>query len=320
MALHIQNNVTALRAANNLRTHYSSLGRSIARLSSGLRINTAQDGPVDFAVREEMRAQIGIYTEGIRNAGFGISMLQTAENAMASIDQKLIRMKELAEQAATGTYTEDQRLIIHSEFTSMAAEIDRIATATHYSGIHLIDGNLSTAAGASYQSGGGWNQVGPEHLPADGFYQQKTTRQQGGLKIHFGLGNDRLEDYYFINIAEMSTQALFGGSEGALPAERISVSTQQSAQAALEQINQAIELKEKGRASIGAMINRLESTIDHLQGQLEQTRASESRISDIDVATEMAEFVGTQVITQAAVAMMAQANALPQMALKLLNQ
>ncbi len=151
MSLVINHNMMAMTSARNLNTAYSNLSTSVQRLSTGLRINSAADDAAGLAIREGMRAEIASLNQGIRNAQDGISMIQTAEGAMAVIDEKLIRMKELAEQAATGTYTNEQRLIIHSEFAAMAAEIDRIANATDFNGVKLLNGNVSIAG-----SGGSW--------------------------------------------------------------------------------------------------------------------------------------------------------------------
>jgi flagellin len=126
----INNNVLALNVGNNLSRHYSAMQTSTRRLSSGLRVGTAADDAAGLAIRELMRADITAMKQGIRNANDAISMVQTADGALAIIDEKLIRMKELAEQAATGTYDSTQRIIIDSEFQAMASEIQRIATAS----------------------------------------------------------------------------------------------------------------------------------------------------------------------------------------------
>jgi flagellin len=137
-----------------------------------LRINSAADDAAGLAIREMMRADIATMKQGIRNTADAISMIQTADGALGVIDEKLVRMKELAEQAATGTYTTAQREIINSEYQAMAAEIDRIANATNFNGIKLLDGSVT-------------NQHGGQ-----------------GLKIHFGVSNNAAEDYYFVNIGD----------------------------------------------------------------------------------------------------------------------
>ncbi|MCL2606643.1 MAG: flagellin, partial [Coriobacteriia bacterium] len=144
-----------------------------------------------------------------------------------------------------------------------------------------------------------------------------------GIKIHFGPNNRRAQDYYFIRIADARTESLFrdtGVVRGdGIQNAGVAVSTQHAAQRALEQITTAIMRKENIRANLGALQNRLENTITNLSIQRENLQASESRISDADIAAEMTEFVRNQVLTQAAVAMLGQANSLPQMALRLLG-
>ena len=317
----------AAGASRNLTASYGRLATSIERLSTGLRINSAADDAAGLAIREGMRADIAALRQGIRNAQDGISMIQTAEGALAVIDEKLIRMKELAEQAATGTYTNAQRMIIHSEFAAMAAEIDRIASSTNFNGINLLNGNTSVAGTGGYWSTGytwqsdidNWtNSSGWEE--SDGFANDEG-HIIGGIKIHFGPNNRRAQDYYFIRIADARTESLFRAADQTTrdyePA--VSLETQHDAQEALETLTTAIIRKENIRASLGGLQNRLENTITNLSIQAENLQASESRISDVDIANEMTEFTRNMVLTQAAVSMLAQANSLPQLALRLLG-
>jgi len=173
MGLVINHNLMASNAARNLSTVYQALSQSTQRLSSGLRVNSAADDAAGLAVRELMRADIAVLNQGVRNASDAISMIQTAEGALGVIDEKLIRMKELAEQAATGTYTTAQREIMDSEYQAMAAEIDRIANATDFNGVKMLDGSL------------------------------ETLHDGSGLKIHFGTGNSSAEDYYFMKLDDV---------------------------------------------------------------------------------------------------------------------
>jgi flagellin len=286
----------AMNAARNLGNSYSNLATSVARLSSGLRINSAADDAAGLAIRELMRAEITAMNQGVRNANDAISLIQTADGALGVIDEKLIRMKELAEQAATGTYSSDQRLMIESEYQAMASEITRIANASDFNGVHLLNGNLSSAT----HNGNG-------------------LVSEGALKIHFGTENDEKEDYYYISIGNSTASALGVGNSGATTNKAYTVSTQAQAQKALEGIKDAITSKDKIRANLGAMQNRLENTISNLQVQAENLQAAESRISDVDVSLEMTEFVRNQILTQASVAMLSQANSLPQLALSLIG-
>ena len=184
MALSINNNLMAHHTAGKLGTHYARLSAVTRRLSSGLRVSTAADDAAGLAIRELMRADISSLNQGIRNANDAISMIQTADGALAVIDEKLIRMKELAEQAATGTYDSTQRLIIDSEFQQMALEIDRIANATDFNGIKLLDGSLRG-----------------EHDGSD-------LNATGKMKIHFGTGNNSAEDYYYVEIGDCTLAGL----------------------------------------------------------------------------------------------------------------
>jgi flagellin len=180
MGLVLNHNMPALFAAKNLDASYSRLAVNTQRLSSGLRINGSQDDPAGYGIREFMRTDLQNKEQGIRNCADMISLLQTAEGAMAIIDEKLIRMKELAEQAATGTYTDAQRDIINSEYQLMAAEIDRIANATEFNGVKLLNGSVN------------------------------SMHHGQGLKVHFGARDYEAEDYYFIQICDLRATAATG--------------------------------------------------------------------------------------------------------------
>ncbi|WP_419787543.1 flagellin [Pseudodesulfovibrio sp.] len=295
MSLVINNNLMAMNAARNLGTHFGALETSTRRLSSGLRISQASDDAAGLAVRELMRSDVKSLQQGIRNANDAISLIQTADGALGVIDEKLIRMKELAMQASTGTYNSDQRLIIDSEYQAMASEITRIASSTDFNGIYLLNGNLS---GATHSGAG--------------------LKSTGKLKVHFGTGNDCAEDYYYIQI-DNSTASALGVGFGATTTAGRTISTQALAQKALDSLQKAIVSKDKIRANLGALQNRLENTVSVLEVQAENVQAAESRISDVDVATEMTKFVSNQIKTQAAVSMLSQANSLPRMALSLIG-
>ena len=186
MSLIINHNLMAMNANRNLASAYGNLSTSVSRLSSGLRITSAADDAAGLAIRELMRADIASLNQGVRNANDAISMIQTADGALGVIDEKLIRMKELATQAATGTYASDQRLIIDSEYQAMASEITRIANATDFNGIYLLNGNLSS----SETNAADW---GDDHRGGG-------LQAQGAMKIHFGTGNDSAEDYYYLSL------------------------------------------------------------------------------------------------------------------------
>jgi flagellin len=270
--LAIKNNIMAANAARHLGMSYDALAQSVERLSSGLRINSAKDDAAGLAVRELMRADIAVLQQGSRNAMDGISMLQTFEGAMGTMDEALVRMKQLAEQAATGSYSSAQRAIMDNEFNEMAEEIDRIAGATAFNGNYLLNNSATS------------------------------------VSIQFGA-NDT--DKVTIDGCDMTSSAL-----GLTTA---SINTDTAAQSALATISAAITNKDTARAAFGYKMNRLESTISVINNQAENLMAAESRISDVDVATEMATMTRTQVLAQAGVAMLGQANTVPQMALSLLR-
>jgi flagellin len=268
--LTIKNNIMASNAARNLGISYDALAQSVERLSTGQRINTAKDDAAGLAVRELMRADITILQQGARNAQDGISMLQTMEGAMQTIDDLLVRMKQLAEQAATGTYNTAQRQIMDNEFSELVDEVRRIADSSDFNGINML------------------NSAG------------------GSVNIHIGT----------TDTIDLSTVDM---RDSALGIDTLSIATASGAQSALSDLDDAINDATSARAYFGAKMNRMENTLTILNTQAENLMASESRISDVDVATEMAALTRNQVLAQAGVAMLAQANALPQMALTLLR-
>ncbi len=195
MSLVVNNNLMAANVARNLNIHYGNLSTSTERLSSGLRINSAADDAAGLAIRELQRADITTLYQGARNANDAVSLIQTADGALQTIDEQLIRMKELAEQAATGTYNSTQRLMIESEYQQLASEITRISNTTDFNGIKLLDGTLS------------------------GEYDGSELKSVGELKVHFGTSNDSAEDFYHINIGDTRSAALGLGNELVIQSE-----------------------------------------------------------------------------------------------------
>ncbi len=274
--LAIKNNIMAENAARNLGLSYDALAQSIERLSSGLRINTAKDDAAGLAVRELMRADIAMIQQGARNAQDGISMLQTMEGAMATIDEALIRMKGLAEQAATGSYSAQQRRIMNNEFGELRDEITRIASRTEFNEISM----LNSASGTQ--------------------------------TIHFGVDSGGTASTVTVNSVDVTAATL--GITSA-----ISLTTTTTAATALTTVSTAIATKDSARATFGTSMNRIGMSANVLGITAENMMAAESRISDVDVATEMSNLTRNQVLAQAGVAMLAQANTMPQMALTLLR-
>ena len=267
----IKNNLMAVNAARHLGNSYNALASSVERLSSGLSINSAKDNAAGLAVRELIRADIAVIQQGIRNAQEGISMLQTMEGAMATIDDALVRMQQLAEQAATGSYSSAQRAIMENEFQEMRSEIDRVAESTEFNDIKMLDNSAT-------------------------------------VSIHIGkLTTDN------ISITGSNVTSASSG----LNITGLTISNKTSAKSAVTTLDSAISTKDTARGTFGYKMNRLENAISVLNIQAENLQAAESRISDVDVATEMAEMTRNQVLAQAGISMLAQANTISQTALKL---
>ena len=265
---------------------------SVQRITSGLRLFDSSTDPAGSAVAGMMRANIASYSQGERNLEDSISLIQTAENSLSVIDEKLSQMKTLAEQSSTGTYTDEQRLILQSEFSGLGAEIDRISNSTEFNGIKILDGSLKSSLTRTTPSG--W------------------TEANGGLRIHFGINNNRNEDYYYVSLPQVDSSYLFGSTNP-------DISTQTNAESALETLNTALVRKESMSSYLGGIQNRLEASLQHITGMKENLQEAESNISDVDYADELTNYIQTSVLLQAATIMQTQANVLPQMALSLLS-
>lgn len=280
MALRINQNVLSLSVQRNLAATNRQMSSAVERLSSGLRINKAWDDPAGLAVSEKFRAQIGSMVEAERNASSGINLLATAEGALAIVDDKLIRMRALATEAANGTLTSLDRSYLDVEFQQLKSEITRIAQVTNYNGLALLDGTYSQGASA------------------------------GGINLQIGTYAVSGEDYYQINIGDMTSSALGLGATV--------LTNTAGAQAAITQVDSAINTKDTERTRIGAYVERLQYSLQNLQIQRENAVDSESSIRDADIAVETSNFVRAQILMQSGVAMLAQANALPELAVNLL--
>jgi flagellin len=275
MALVINTNVASLNAQRNLNSTQLQLSKSMERLSSGLRINRAGDDAAGLAISQNMQANIRSMNQAVRNANDGISLVQTAEGALNESSNILLRMRELATQAANGVLSQSQRDNIQVEFKNLQQEIDRISAVTDFNGTKLLNGALS--AGTTLQVGTG------------------TT------------ANDTVS--VTISKADTSTLSVTANF----------VSTQAAAQSALTAIDLAIQSVSTARGNLGAVQNRLQSTINNLQVAVENTSAANSRIVDVDVAAETANMTKAQILAQAGVSVLSQANQSPQLALKLLG-
>ena len=277
----VQTNVASINAQRNLYGTKLSLDKSMERLSSGLRINRAGDDAAGLAISENLKAQIRSLSQAERNANDGISLLQTAEGAMNEVSSILIRMRELSMQSATDTLSDVERGFLQQEFAQLGLEIDRIAQVTEFNGRALLDG---TATGLDFQ-------VGIKNTAAD-----------------------RIQ----ANIAAMNTTTL-GTSGGGAALSTLNIGTKAGAQAALDVIDVSISDVSSNRADLGALQNRLQVTITNLQSARENTSAANSRIRDTDVAEETANMTRANILMQAGVTVLGQANQTPSIALTLLG-
>ena len=280
MAISIITNPASLNAQRNLNKTQGTMGRSLARLSSGLRINGASDDAAGLAISEKLKSQTRSLSQAERNANDAVSMLQTAEGAMNETSGLLIRMRELSVQSANDTVGATERGFIQSELSDLRDEVNRIAEVTEFNGRKLIDGGTSSVT----------FQVGI----------QNTT-------------NDRIS----VSINDMHATALGTGATTRLSA--LDISTITGAQTALDVLDAAITDVSAGRAEIGAVQNRLQVTIANLGTARENLSAANSRIRDVDVASESAELTKNNILMQAGVSVLAQANQQPALALSLLG-
>ncbi len=274
MGLRVNTNVASLNAQRNLSNATEQLNRSFDRLSSGLRITRAADDAAGLAISERFRADVRSLQQAQRNANDGISLLQIAEGALNESSGILIRMRELAIQAANGTLGSAERATLDQEFQDLIAEIDRVAAVTEFNGTLLLDGSSTTVT----------FQVGANNTANDRIAVSGVDATATGLSI--------------------------GAAD---------ITTDTNAQSALDTIDSAIDTLTGLRADFGTAQNRLESTIRSIAVSVENSAAAESRIRDVDVAAETAILTKNQVLQQAGVSVLAQANLSTSLALSLLQ-
>lgn len=312
MSLNINVNTNATRVAHSLNSHYNNLIKSVNRLSSGIKLNSSADDPLQYANHNIYQGKIAVFKTGLVNLNEAVSMAQTAESAIDKIGDNLIRMKEIAEQATNGTYTQEQRLILHSEFTIAAMEIDRIASFTKFKDSYLLNGSISSRNNSDRM--GSWYQTINRELNVD-----KDNMQ--GLKIQFGDSSKETEDFYFFQMSDLRMDGLL---REYMPGEevinKISVSTQHAAQKTLEVLDIAIAEKNKAKTYAGIFQNRLESSLNHLEDHVDRISELDSKITDTDLAEEMTNYTTYRMLSETATSMLGQANILPQIALKLLQK
>ena len=275
--MRINTNVMALNASNMLAGNQSGVQKSINKLSSGLRINSAADDAAGLAISEKMRSQIRGLNQAESNAQDGISLIQTAEGALQQTTDILQRMRELVIKAEnSGVLSDEDKIAIDTEMTELSGEIDRIAKSTSFNGKTLLDG--------------------------------KYTGETGKLKLNFKVGANTLkEDTLEVTIGNMDATTLKVKN---LKADDVDV---------LGTIDAAIQTVSAQRAKLGAAQNRMEYAIESITVTAENLTSAESRIRDVDMASEMVNFTKNNILQQSAMAMLAQANQQPMQILSLLQ-
>lgn len=309
----INTNTAANFIASALAQNQHTMSQSLERLSSGKRINSASDDPASLAITSKLTSQILGLDQAARNANDAISMVQTADGAMQEVDNMLQRMRELTVQAATGTNTSAELSVLNTEFESLEAEIHSISTNTQWNGTNILDGSLGTM---TFHVGANANQtVSITFADLNTDFGTTETSQAGSSSTT----SDALD--IFTNLAR--TTANDDSNSGNDTDEIIDLAAQlitgNSQSTTLGYIDTAITRVNSHRATLGAMINRLEFTVDNLNNISANTSIARSRIIDTDYAEETSKLAKTQIIQQAATAVLAQANQNQRIVLSLLE-
>jgi flagellin len=279
MALTVQTNVSSLNAQRNLNATMASMQTALSRLSSGYRITKASDDAAGLAISESLRGQIRSLAQAQRNAYDGISVIQTAEGSLNEISNILIRMRELSMQSASDGVGSSERSYMQVELTALQSEIDRIANATEFNGKKLLNGAVASTE----------------------------------LTFQIGIRNVASNDRIGITISSAKGSAL------GVAFSSVSISVKSTAQNALSKIDTALKSVSSIRARLGAYENRLSTTVANLAIAGENLSAANSRIRDMDAAQETSNLTKAQILMQAGVSVLAQANSVPQVALSLIR-
>jgi flagellin len=291
MSMYVNTNGSSLNAQRNMTNSSNSLDTSYTRLASGLRINSAKDDAAGLQISNRMTSQINGLDQGNRNANDGISVAQTAEGAMDEVTTMFQRMRTLAQQSANGSNNTSDRSALQKEVDQLSSEVDRISSDTTFGGKKLLDGSKGT--GFDFQVGADANQ-----------------------KISFSMTG------FAFNIAGLASSATGAANVSSVfktGAGGIDISTQSGAQAVLGSIDSMIKAVDSKRAELGAVQNRLDSTVRNQSNVSENVTAARSRIRDADFATETANMTKQNILQKAASSVLAQANQRPQSALTLLG-
>jgi flagellin len=303
MSIYVNTNVTSLNSQSKLSNATHSLDTTYKRLSSGLRINSAKDDAAGLQISNRLTSQINGLNQGNRNANDGIALAQTAEGAMDEIHSMLQRIRTLSVQSANGTNTTADRASIQAEVDQLSNEITRIACKTTYGGKSILSGHKTDGTSLIGSSGKVEFQVGANAKDTISVGLSSSFTLSG---IASGAGITNLTS---AGLSRTTTEG----------AQSFGVSTAANAQATLGAIDKFIAQVDKKRGDLGAVQNRLESTINNQSNIAENESDARSRIRDTDYASEAANMSQQNIIQQAATSMLTQANARPQIALSLLG-
>ncbi len=284
MPVRIFNNIASLNAQRILGINNDRLALSVERISSGIRINRAADDAAGLGISEALRSDIRALRQAVRNSNDGIALINVAEGALNEQSSILIRLRELASQAATGTVGSTERATIQLEFNALRNEIDRISATTQFNGQGLVDGSLAS-----------------------------TVSSANHVLIQVGIDsgvNSRINLNEQINLTAVTSSSL--------GIDTISVTGAAEALTTLDTINTAISQVTQARGQVGAVQNRLTRSVGNLSVSIENLQAAESSIRDADIAKEIADLTRNQILVQSATAMVGQANLIPQSILLLL--
>jgi len=342
----INTNISATLASNAIKQNDRDMTTAMERLSTGLRINSAGDDAAGLAISARMTSQVKGLEQAARNANDGIALLQVAEGAVSEISNMLGRMKELAIQASSGTYSDTDRAALDLELQQLFLEIQRISVDTEWNGISILNGaddgggnpvddSTVTATSINLQVGAGSNQTMTLSLKS---WDPRSTFNVADLQTGIGSGMGALRTSKISQVGETDASAygeaslvhdwdggndevgvqISTGTDNTLD-KYINIQSIANAEVVLVQIDKAITAAAAERAKLGAYINRLEYAQDNLMNVAQNTDASRSRIEDADYAAETSELARTQIISQASTAMLAQANQSKQSVLALLQ-
>ncbi|MCR5218776.1 flagellin [Treponema sp.] len=284
----INHNMSAMFSNRSLGVTHGSLTKDMEKLSSGEKINRAGDDASGLAVSEKMRSQIRGLNQASRNASNGISFIQTTEGYLQETTDIIQRIRELAVQSSNGIYSDEDRMQIQVEVSALVAEVDRIASQAQFNGMNMLTGRFAKPTGENTPTASMW--------------------------LHIGANMDQRTQVY---IGTMTAEAL--GIREIGTEDVMTIATPDEANRAIGTLDEALKKINKQRADLGAYQNRLDYAVKGLDVAAENTQASESRIRDTDMASQMVEFTKNSVLTQAGTAMLAQANSQSQSVLSLLQ-